>query len=273
MSAILSSANLTRYWIPEQAWGHALVLGPMFALHEALRLKRLQGYGRAPFQWEWSDIQAVDDSLGVIWKMTGRWKARRAVTVARETLHAVTTDVVSRLARFLNQEGVFSLWDLVQFGDARYKRVVETLHKAVGNVSEVRATQQVEPVLGSKVLHHFFPSIIPVFDTALVRNAIMYTEAAKKLLTASPDWVVYHTRQEAGGASMLDYHRYFAVCARLGSCGDHVVSRLRTRMGKGFAHVAPQRMVQDQRTALWRLDAKIAEYCLTGQARKEGLLR
>jgi len=100
----------------------------------------------------------------------------------------------------------------------------------------------------------------------------MRTEAAKKLLAASPDWVVYGARQEAGGASMLDYHRYFAVCTRLGSCGDHVLSRLRSRMGGGFAHVAPQRMVHDKATALWRLDAKIAEYCLTGQACKEGLL-
>lgn len=272
MSNILTLTNLTRYWVPDNASGHAIVLGPMMALHEALRLKRIQEYGPAPFQWEWSETQAVDDTLGVIWKMTGRWKARRAVTVSRETLHAVTLDVVPRLARFLNRESVFSLWDLVRSDDERYGRVVEMLHKAVRDVSEVRDTRQIEPVLGSKVLHHFFPSVIPVFDTAIVRNAVMRTAAVQKVLKTNPEWCVHNDSAAAHGESMLDYHRYFVVCAQIGSASKEHLLKLRNRFGNGFVPLAPNRMVHDRKSLLWRLDAKIAEYCLAGQAFKEGLL-
>lgn len=273
MSNVLTSANLSRYWVPEQAWGHALVLGPMLALHEALRLKRLEGYQAAPFKWEWSERRAIDETLAVIWNMTGRWKARRAVTVQRESFDTVTSNVVPRLSSFLNKEGVVSLWDLAQADDQKYSRVVARLHHAVMHISRVRTTVQTEPVLGSKVLHHFFPSIIPVFDTALVRNGVMRTRAFQALLVASHDWLIYRTADEASGHSMLDFHRYFAVCAQFGSRSDALVQKLRSQLGKGFAHIAPQRMVYDDQSLLWRLDAKIAEYCLTGQAFKEGVVK
>jgi hypothetical protein len=269
----LTAQNLMRYWIPKQAWVHGMVLGPMLSLHDALRLKRLKGGSVPGFRWEWTDCPGVEKTLAVIWSMTGCWKARRAVTVRREEFEEVTAEVVPRLSRFLNRQGICSLWDLADTDTRTYARVVSTVHEAVACISRVRPTRETEPVFGSKVLHHFFPSVVPVFDTALIRNGVMRTVPFREFVKGDNEWITYGSVSDAGGGAMLEFHHYFAMCAQLGGSNHpSIVKNLRKRLGNGFRSIAPVRMVDDKKSLLWRLDAKVAEYCLTGQAHKEGLL-
>lgn len=271
---VLSARNLTRYWVPKLAWGHAMVLGPMLALHDAVRLWRLEGANEPGFRWEWTESTGVEKTLAVIWSMTGSWKARRAVTVQREKFEEVTTDVVPRLSRCFNRNKVRSLWDLVNKDMRTYGRIVSNIQEAVAQLSRIRGTREPEPVFGSKVLHHFFPSVVPVFDTALIRNGVLRTAWMRQFAKSDSEWIIYRSAEDAGGGPMLEFHRYLAMCAQLGDGKDTIViETLRRRMGNGFRSVAPARMVVDQDSILWRLDAKVTEYCLIGQAYKEGYLK
>lgn len=269
---ILTTRNLTNYWIPDEQRAHRVVLGPILALHDALRLRRLGAAADSTFRWEWTSPQSLAAALPIIWRMTGEWGARRAVTIKQRKLESALARVVPTLARLLNRHSIASLWSLVDTDMSTYSRIVSALHDAVHRISNLRKTQQIEPVLGSKVLHHLFPSIVPAYDTALVRNGALRTEAFRGLLARGDEWVLYKTAAAAGGNAMLQFHRYFAMCAFLGEIDRRSVDSVRKRLGNGFRDVSPARMAEDRRTLLWRLDAKAAEYCLLGQARREDVL-
>jgi len=47
---------------------------------------------------------------------------------------------------------------------------------------------------------------------------------------------------------------------------------LRVRFGRGFASLAPHTMAVRPNSVVWKLDAKLAEYCVLGEAFRERLL-
>lgn len=268
--SILTPRNLARFWKPGEQWGHAIVLGPLLAVHEAHRVRR----DMAPSEWAWMDAGVVAEGLEIIWNMTGRWKARRVVTVKRSRFDAQVKSVVPRVARALNRHGVTCLRDLAHLDTATYRRVVRVLHQAVAVVSSLRPTRRVEPVLGSKVLHHFFPSLVPVFDTAYIRRGVMRTTAYRSMVAKDHRWLVHQDEDSAGGRGLLQFHRYFAFCAsEMATIDRRALTTLRHRFGRGFAALAPHALWERSDSLLWKLDAKIAEYCALGEAAREGLLK
>ncbi len=106
MKSVISLRNLTAYWAPGEAWGHAVVLAPLLAIHEAQHLRRTSGEvhsSRRGHAWEWVDRRSVEEALPVLWHMTGRWKARRVVSVRRATFEEGVAHAIPRLAKKLNQ--------------------------------------------------------------------------------------------------------------------------------------------------------------------------
>lgn len=247
----------------------------MFAVHAAYRDLRLRGEptGNEP-NWEWTSPRAVQECLSTCWHMTGRWKARRQVTMKRSNFDQRVLSIVPRLARDLNRGGIQALGDLARLNDKEYRRVVRAIHLAVADISSLRHTQSLQPVLGSKVLHHFFPSVVPVFDTALIRKGVMRTTAFAGAMQADEDgWVFLDTAKEAGGPALLEYHRYFAFVAReIGNTEAQTLRRVREVFGRSFAPGAPNSCVRDRTSTLWQMDAKLGEYCLLGEAVREGLV-
>jgi hypothetical protein len=275
MAGTITLRNVARFWRPEGAWGHTTALAVPFAVHAACREYRTGGERESgPFLWEWTDRRATEEALSAIWRMTGRWQARRAITMTRKRFDARVLDVVPRMAARLNTMEVRSLGDLGSMGGPRYRRAMVVIHDAVAAISALRGTQVVEPVLGSKVLHHYFPSVVPVFDTALVRHGIMRTSAFRRFVRVDEEgWLLHHDAREAGGSAMLEYHRYIAfAAAEIARAPSFVLRRLRARFGRAFRRLAPTAAVDDVRGVLWHLDAKLAEYCLLGEAVKERLL-
>jgi hypothetical protein len=272
MRSILSTANLKRYWKPGDAWGHTTALAPLFAVHAAHRTYKAQGAPAGAFSWEWDDPRATRECLESVWNMTGRWQARRAVSMSRPAFDAAVLEVVPRVAKVLNRHEVVCAHDLGSLTEPKYRTVTEMLHEAVGRVSKLRRTRQVEPVLGSKVLHHFFPSIVPVFDTALIRRRVLRLPAFREFLGTDEDgWIIYDTASSAGGDGMLAFHRYFAfTAAQVHATAPSTLAAVRRQLGEGFAVLAPTMFVRDRKSLLWRLDAKVAEYCLLGEAERGG---
>ncbi len=230
---------------------------------------------REPFSWEWDNPRTVGECLQAAWNMTGRWQARRSVTVTRAQFDRRVLDVVPRLARRLNALGVTCLRDLARLDDRGYRRLAHVLHDAVADVSRIRATRRVEPVLGTKVLHHYFPSIVPVFDTALIRKGVMRTAPFQNFVDHDPEgWLAYADAADAGGPALLQFHRYFAfAAAQIASAPASALSKVRQTFGKAFSRLAPTVDVLRRDGLVWRMDAKIAEYCLLGQAQREGHFR
>jgi hypothetical protein len=264
---------LSAYWDPTKAWFHTTPLAPFFAIHASYADARTAGRAHEePFVWEWDDPRAVTECLQSLWNMTGRWKARRGFTFERADFDERIVAATCTLARKLNRAGVHSLGDLARANAADHRRVALAVQEAVESVSALRATKDVQPVLGSKALHHFFPSVIPVFDTALVRNGVMCTKSFREL--ARSDRVVLDRASDAGGPAMLEFHQYFAfMVAQIGCTPPRVLAAVRRRFGRAFSRLAPAVDLEREDAPLWRMDAKLAEYCLVGQAKREGLYR
>jgi hypothetical protein len=269
MSSIITLSNLTAHWTPSADSDHAMSLAPFFAVHAAYHVRH-----RTDKPWPWRR-SAVAECLGAAWNMTGRWQARRVVTVARDKFDAAVLEVVPRLARALNGVGVSCLRDLGKLSPASYRRAVLSVQGAVGELSRLRSTAEVEPVFGSKVLHHFFPSVVPVYDRQYIRLAVLRLPSFSEFVQADADgWLLFSPADKESGVRMLEYHRYFAFCAaKVDHASTATLAVVRQQFGEGFADLAPKRMVDDKTALIWRLDAKLAEYCLVGHARARGLLR
>ncbi|MGH7437283.1 MAG: hypothetical protein ACRENE_16525 [Polyangiaceae bacterium] len=113
-----------------------------------------------------------------------------------------------------------------------------------------------------------------MFDTALVRVGVMRTRAFRSFVHEDREgWLLYGDPGHAGGTAMLEYHRYFAFsAAQLASASRTVLARVRKRFGEAFTRLAPTADVARRDGLVWRLDAKLVEYCLIGHAAREGLL-
>jgi hypothetical protein len=243
-------------------------LAPFFAVHTAYQLRRGTGD-----PWPW-DRPAVAECVGAAWNMTGRWQARRVVTLSRDKFDEAVLDAVPRLAKALNTAGVSCLRDLGQLSSNKYRRVVQATQRAVEDLSRLRRTAEVEPVFGSKVLHHFFPSVVPVYDRQYIRFGVLRLPAFSEFVEADTEgWLLWSRPDDVGGARMLEFHHYFAFCAaEVDAVTPEVLAAVREQFGESFADLAPRRMATDDAGLVWRLDAKLAEYCLVGLAGAKGLL-
>lgn len=256
-------------WDPATFWGHHVVLAPMLAIHEGARIHRLRDAECDRFTWEWARTATTREALEVIWNMTGRWNARRPVTVARKLLDRSIATEVPQLAEYLNRNEIRSLLDVAQLEPARYQSALTHIHGAVNRISALRKTTHIEPVLGSKVLHHYFPSVVPVFDTRYIRNGVMKGSTYRDSFKSWEERRIFATADEAGGPSMLDYHDYLAFCAwQLGTARPRALAVTRARFGTAFKTFAPFSVVADRESILWRLDAKIVEYCAVNDAER-----
>jgi hypothetical protein len=274
MRSLVRPELLTAYWDPATMWSHTTALAPFFAVHAAYADYRTKGRAHEePFVWEWGDPRAVEEPLQALWHMTGRWQARRVFTFKQARFDERVVKAVTRLARRLNSVGVYSLGDLAGASESRYRRVAIGLQEAVSAVSKLRATKHVEPVLGTKVLHHYFPSVVPVFDTALIRHGVMRTRAFRDFVKSDGNrWLVNDSPGDAGGPGMLELHRYFAFAvAQVAATPPSVLASVRRQFGRAFSRLAPTLDVGRDDAIVWRMDAKLAEYCFVGQAEHEGL--
>ncbi len=267
---LIRPSNLIGSWDPVTFWGHHVVLAPIFAIHESAKIRRLRGTVDNSFNWEWADKATTLEALEVIWNMTGRWNARRPVSLPREAFDKCVGDIIPRLAAYLNRKEITCLGDLGQLDTRSYRAAVVRIHRAVERISALRQNQHVEPVLGSKVLHHYFPSVVPVFDTRFIRNGVMRTSAYRDSLEECADWYAFSNAESAGGPSMFDFHRYFAFCAwQIGTAPLSALATTRAQFGRAFRQSATVSMGANPSSVLWRMDAKIAEYCAVNHADAE----
>ena len=262
MQRLISTQLLTQHMKPEY---YGPFMAPYFAVHAKYSI-------RSPGLWAWADPGAVEECLSSTWDMLGQWLARRATKVDRTAFDALVPRVVSRVAKVLTRHQVRSLHDLGKLNVRPYQAVVGAIQDGVMEVSALKATKNIEPMFGSKTLHHYFPSVVPVFDTAMVRNGAMRVKAFAEFLDEkASEWLVWHDANGVGGASALDFHRFLGFCTtQVTETTERRLAQTRQALGAAVQDFAPAGMARDRASYLWCLDAKLAEFCACGQAVVEG---
>ena len=266
MKTLVTNANLSKAL---SKWAfpvyHSHFLAPLLSIQECERAKAIVTGKDAPL-WMWTTARIVAKSHELIWQMSGEWQARRSKTITQpRRFFSYTTEAVVRLAKTFNRHKVLSLADLGKFDQSTYEWVVKQIESSISKISRTRSTEAIQPVLGSKVLHHFFPSIIPVFDDALISKRVLRLPEFIGFVETNRDGWLF--ARHANHPRMLEYHRYLAFCAQqISETPSKVLKRVRERFMSNFRDLAP-RILSDRglNGLLGRLDAKIAEYCLIGR--------
>jgi len=175
---------------------------------------------------------------------------------------------VKKVATCLNKNRICSMRELGRLDENSYMKVVDCIESAIILISKTRKTGKIEPVLGSKVLHHFFPSVVPVYDDAFISKRVMKLRAFEYFINNDEnDWVFKEKEYEGEKLrKMREFHHYFAFCAQQ-VCDLDIKSlnMLRLTFMKQFIDLAPRILGEKGRKGIiGYLDAKLAEYCLIG---------
>jgi hypothetical protein len=204
---------INKEWLKNNPGIHALYLAPFFAIHEAEKEKVSKK--KNPPIWMWCRERTVNKCRELIWQLTGEWGARRAITVKNpERFHKEVTKCVTTMARMFNKYRIRALRDMKHFNqDDKYK-IISKIEEMVMQISETRSTKDVQPVLGSKVLHHFFPTIIPVYDDKMISKGVLKLESFKEFLNDYQNTWVFKNKNYKNQKRMEEYHHYLTYCSQ-----------------------------------------------------------
>jgi hypothetical protein len=62
------------------------------------------------------------------------------------------------------------------------------------------------------------------------------------------------------------------LTAQVAQAEDRALGQVRKELAQALSSGAPSSMVKSQGSLLWKLDAKLAEFCACGKAREENLI-
>lgn len=254
---------LTRNVIEPKCYGHGLgywgSMRPMIDADSRFRRKRTAS------QWVWDNPGAAESCLDAVWSMTGKWRARRGARtpISRKLFDKVVTRQVRELADVLNAFDVNSLHAFKDLDPADIRKVVGHVLTAVIKVSKVKKNKVLNPMFGSKVLHHYFPGIVPIYDTAYLRNKALRKALFTQFASEGGDggWLKLLPRRRRDlGNNVKSFELYLMWCAaQLAEAPDTRIAAARRTFVRasgisttGIAKSSP----------LWHLDARIAEICL-----------
>lgn len=232
--------------------------------------------------WPWTDERVVADLADETWAMLGRWQARRAVTIDQADFNKRLPTPVAELAKLFNAMQLESLASVAALRGSDRSRWLEAVVLATMQLSAIKPTNAPKPMFGSKILHHFFPSIAPVYDTKRVEKGLMRGEEfvrfnatideALASPSSSDNWCDVAARFEAGliqrtkaERELLELAvslvRYLTFCAQLVESADQGdLNACRTLLLDQFSS-QPERRSGDVCPIAACLDAKIAEFC------------
>ena len=105
-------------------------------------------------------VRLVGDSLSG-WQAYRPSKSEKVIKRLCETVPGIIIDLNKQFVK----HSVYSADDLSKRGN---DKIVNKINEAVCKISTLKKSDS--PMLGSKVLHHFFPEIIPVYDTMWIAN-------------------------------------------------------------------------------------------------------
>jgi hypothetical protein len=224
---------------------HCRYLLPFLAIHEAARSKS-EDKNKI---WFWDEDNAIEKCIKILDCLLGEWGAKRPSgkdktkknkRIESENFINTIKPYVKKLTRIFNEYNIISLKDIANLKSEDRDEIRRTIINYVSKISEVKVKKgrgSVSATLGSKTLHHFFPSVIPVYDNRMINRT----------------------------AKQKSYDKY------LNNCIEEVkrsrsLKQVRRKIAKDYirTELIPYNLIKNKRSILYRLDAKLAEYCLVG---------
>ena len=223
---------------------HCRYLLPFLAIHEAAKSKSKDKNKI----WFWDEDNAIEKCLPILGRVIIEWKAFRAGIGRSESkkknfwtnIHNKTENYVKKLTRIFNEYNILSLKDIVNLKSKDRDEIRQTIIDYVSKISEVKVKKRrgsISATLGAKTLHHFFPSVIPVYDDKMINKK----------------------------AKQKSYDKYLNNCIE-GISKSRSLKQVRCKIAKDYirTELIPYNLIKNKRSILYRLDAKLAEYCLIG---------
>lgn len=212
--------------------------------------------------WAWLNTRVVDRAFESIWQLTGEWQARRGARLSsKHIMRRIIIEEIISLAEMLNGNNINSLRSLNRFSIAKRRDVIFRISRSMLRISLLKKTKIPQPMLGSKILHHFFPTIVPVFDDVYISKRVLKVPQIHKFIS-SEDTFFFSEKKHARIVEYQGYHRFCS--SQICQLPEEDLKRIRAKYGEMVADMFPHRMYQNKKSNLWKLDAKIAEYCLVG---------
>ena len=218
--------------------------------------------------WYWDELGATEGCLDDAWAMLAAWRALRGVKVAPVEFRERCPAQVVSLARFLNKHGIGCLRDLAGADDRTLGSLIQEVVLTVEQISLIKPTKDTRPTFGSKVAHHYFPSIVPAFDNAKIEEgALRKSWICASFCDQRREWV-RRTCALENEPFLLDFALYFAFCAdQIATAPQDKLDAARSRLAQSCKEFVPPGMWSDRGSLVWKLDAKVAEFCLCGHAK------
>jgi len=233
---------------------HCRYLLPFLAIHEAARSKS-EDKNKI---WFWDEDNAIEKCIKILDCLIGEWGAKRPSgkdktkknkRIESENFINTIKPYVKKLTRTFNKYNIISLKDIANLKsedpDEIRRTIIRTIINCVSKISEVKVKKgrgAVSATLGAKTLHHFFPSVIPVYDNKMINRT----------------------------AKQKSYDKYLNNCIKEVKRSKSL-KKVRCKIAKDYIRtgLVPYNLIKNKRSILYRLDAKLAEYCLIGHFYRE----
>jgi hypothetical protein len=268
MGPILTKDNLDQYldW-NDCPWGAADLL------YERLPMLTIRNYisceDDATWPLCWMPGVGLRRGLTLCIDFLRAWQAFRPVA-ARTIQKRLTAEVpgqVLRVQRAIRDR--LKVRSIQRVNGGKADTLVNVMADAVAAVSACKDPERRNPMLGSKVMHFFFPEFFPVWDTAYVEAGLRWLEQKGAIeLVSGSNMPTPPTHCSPAAATYAQYVRLLiaelrAQAASLEQVGDHFIERATRDYHDKSLRVMVEHNVADLTPILFEL-------CLIGYARKEG---
>ncbi len=225
MGKILNQTNLESYLKnPQQPWA------PDSLLYECFPVLVVRNYLTSEeeedeFPLLWTPGRHLQVGVAAAIAVLKGWKAFRPKTAEeiRPVLEKRVPGVVMNFQRRMSDLGVYRIQDVRK----KKKEANTTLLEMAAAVSEVsRCKPGKTPMLGSKILHLFYPEFFPVWDTAVVERALKPCQSWDEMVLS--DNVKRSLARRDGSIGALTYAAYIQLMLRdLDETGDEEYESLK----------------------------------------------
>lgn len=219
-------------------------------------------------QWPlcWNQGRSTRIGLALCIEALKGWNAFRGPSgVAEPTrvaLRACVPGVVQGFQGWLKDRKIYSVWDAVR-NQEQSEELIEKMSDAVVKVSACKRLKAPNPMLGSKVLHFFFPEFFPVWDTAWIKKTILHLEGES--VESNGDDADDPGHEYAQYLHLMFQNIRQTTQGKVKTLGSVVVGY----SAKQNKHDALKAIVEQN---LWDLSPILFELCLMGRGRVLGIL-
>ncbi len=223
----------------------------------------------------WNENRSLRLGLSVCAEALKSWKAFRGplgvAETTREGLSECVPGVVRSLQGWLREYNIYSLRDAIRTGETN--ALIKRMARAGAKGSVCKPLKTPNPMLGSKVLHFFFPEFFPVWDTAWIKRTIRLLSEEEELKLNEAWEEEFGSGSGAGAARQYAQYLDLMISNVRKTSAGHVATLKNTVVSfsaRKNKHNALTAIVDDN---LWDMSPILFEMCLIGHGRAAGVLR